>query len=366
MIKTIGIIGGGQLGQMMVDSLHQQGFKSIVLDPNQDCPCSHNSDEMIVGAYDDRSKVEELCRRCDVVTYEFENVGYELIEEFSRKYNIIQGAKPLYLSQHRVREKNSAIEAGLSCPEFRSVGSLTELNLAIKVLGYPAVLKTCSGGYDGKGQVVVKSDEDLAKCHDLVLNNECVLESFVNFDCEISVVVSRGENGQISTLPVGDNYHYNNILDISVLPSTQSAETITKALQIAKQYVEYHDFIGTITVELFVVGEKILFNEMAPRPHNSGHYSIEGATYSQFDQHIKAVTEQEIKENLLVQKCVMINVLGQDVKGIKELEQANIKNVYIHMYGKEEAKHNRKMGHVTILGYSYQDAIKIKEKYWRR
>jgi len=366
MIKTIGIIGGGQLGQMMVDSLHQKGFKSIVLDPNPDCPCSLNSDQMIIGNYDDRTLVEQLCQRCDVVTYEFENVGYELIKEFQKKYNIIQGYKPLYLSQHRIREKNSAIEAGLKCPEFRAVNSVDELEKAISDLSYPAVLKTCSGGYDGKGQVVLHSAKDHAKCFDMIYQNECVLEAFIPFDKEVSVVVTRNKKGDITCLPIGDNYHYNNILDMCVLPSSQPKEILDLATYKAKKYVEYHDFVGTITVELFILKGEVLFNEMAPRPHNSGHYSIEGALYSQFDQHIDAICNRELNQNKLVDDCVMINVLGQDVEGVKALEQQKFDNVFIHMYGKQEAKHNRKMGHVTLLGFSKEDAEEIKEKYWRR
>ena len=364
MIDVIGIIGGGQLGQMMIDAAHELGFKCIVLDPQEKCPCSFNADEMIIGAYDDRDKVLELCKKSDIVTYEFENVGYRLVKEYQEAYNIVQGFNPLYYSQHRLREKNSAVKLGLKCGKFESVNNPTQLKKAIELLKLPAVLKTCSGGYDGKGQVIIK-DDNYEDAIELVKNSECILEEFIKFDSEISVVVSRNPKGQITTLPIGDNIHINNILHMSVLPSLESETIKAKAIGVAKEYVEGMDFVGTITIELFVVGEELFFNEMAPRPHNSGHYSIEGASSSQFRQHILAITNQELKTPQLNDDCVMINVLGQDVEGVKELEEASLDNIYIHMYGKKEAKYNRKMGHVTLMGYSKEEAIKIRNRYWR-
>lgn len=364
-MKTVGIIGGGQLGRMMTISAKQMGLNVIVLDPTPNSPCGQVADKQIVANYDNLNKLEELCKLSDVVTYEFENIPYEVVENFEAKYNIPQGHKPLKLSQHRFVEKTSAIDAGLKCGKFKLVKNKEELDLATKNIGYPCVLKTCTGGYDGKGQVVLKKELDLKECYELIKNKECILEEFINFDKEISVIVTRSINGEVSVLPVSENIHKNNILHMSVIPSNISSMLSEKAKRMALQLIEKLELIGTLAVEMFVCGDDVYFNEMAPRPHNSGHYSIEGCYTSQFEQHIRAILGMKLGSTELKHNTIMINVLGQHLEGMEKLMKSDdFKNCKIHLYGKEEAKYNRKMGHVTFINTEYKYIVNVLKKYW--
>ena len=354
-MKKIGIIGGGQLGMMMAEAAHQLGFQVIVLDPTPLCPCGQIAEEQIIANYDDVIKIEELCQKTDVVTYEFENIPYSSVKELKTKYNIPQGELPLFLSQHRLREKKAAVEAGIKCSDYFSVNSVFGLSRAIKAIGYPSVLKSCSGGYDGKGQVVLHSAAQLPEAVILSASSECMLEKFIPFDCEISVIVTRSIHGEISTLPVSQNIHKDNILFMSIIPASISENVLKKADEMARKMMLHLGFVGTLAIELFVVGDDVLFNEMAPRPHNSGHYSIEGCVTSQFEQHIRAITGMPLGSTTLKQPTIMVNYLGQHIEGIKKLREADLPSIFIHDYGKVEAKHNRKMGHVTFLNYTKEE-----------
>ncbi|MEG1556642.1 MAG: 5-(carboxyamino)imidazole ribonucleotide synthase, partial [Bacteroidales bacterium] len=320
-IKTIGIIGGGQLGMMMTEAAHQLGYKVIVLDPTPHCPCGQIAEEQIVAAYDDDEKVCELCQKSDVITYEFENVPYTSVKELKEQYNIPQGEIPLYISQHRLREKSAASKAGAHCGDYYAVSSTRKLMKAISILGYPSVLKTCSGGYDGKGQIVLYDPTQLPAASDMAERAECILEKFIPFDCEISVIVTRSITGEMTVLPITQNIHKENILYMSIAPAPINKIVLEKAETMAREIMLNLDFVGTLAVEMFVVGEEVYFNEMAPRPHNSGHYSIEGSTTSQFEQHIRAITGMPLGKTDLLQPTIMVNYLGQHVNGIAELQK---------------------------------------------
>lgn len=365
-ITTIGIIGGGQLGMMMTEAAHLLGYRVVVLDPTPGCPCGLIAEEQIVAAYDDEEKIEELCRKSDVVTYEFENVPYTSVKKWKSFYNIPQGELPLYYSQNRLREKNAAVQAGAITGKYVAINSCHDLVGGLDQLGYPSVLKTASGGYDGKGQVVLRSPEQLDQAMELAGNTECILEKFIPFDCEISVIVTRSPDGTMTTLPVTRNIHRENILFMSIAPAGVSEPVLKKAGDMARNMMINLGFVGTLAIEMFVVGEEVYFNEMAPRPHNSGHYSIEGCITGQFEQHIRSITGMPLGETTLKQPSVMVNYLGQHVAGIEELKKASLEEVYIHDYRKKEAKHNRKMGHVTFLGYTEEQVKEIVESYWNR
>lgn len=358
-IKIIGIIGGGQLGMMMTEAAHLLHYKVVVLDPTPQCPCGQIAEEQIVAAYDDNDKVLALCQLSDVITYEFENVPYTSVNELKKQFNIPQGEMPLYLSQHRIREKNAAQQAGAHCGQYCQVTSAQGLNDAITTIGYPAVLKTCSGGYDGKGQVVLTTPADLAEATLLVNQTECILEQFIPFDCEISVIVTRSITGEMTTLPITKNIHRNNILFMSIAPAPVSSVVIDKATAMARQMMLNLDFVGTLAIEMFVVGEDVYFNEMAPRPHNSGHYSIEGCRTSQFEQHVRAITGMPLGATDLLQPTIMVNYLGQHVEAVKRLAALKLPNLYIHDYGKAKVVHNRKMGHLTFTHYSEKEVTEI-------
>lgn len=363
--KIIGIIGGGQLGRMMAIEAKQMGHRIYVLDPQEDCPTSQVADKHYIANYDDIKELEKLCKACDVVTYEFENVPYIAIKELSSEYNIAGGYLPLYLAQNRYREKMAVETINVPTVRFRQILNEEQLDEAIQILGMPAVLKTCEGGYDGKGQVVIKDDISLEVAKKLIKEKECIIEEFLKFDKEISVVATRSKTGEITTLPIPENVHINNILHTSTVPCKISDSVKNKAIEYIKKIVDEHKVVGTLCVEFFIKGDEVYFNEMAPRPHNSGHYSIEGCNVSQFGQHIRAILGDKLGNTNLIQPAIMVNVLGQHVNGIEELVKS--KDYYdckVHMYGKKEAKKDRKMGHVTFTNKSQLEVEEIIQKYW--
>ncbi|SFE61441.1 5-(carboxyamino)imidazole ribonucleotide synthase [Bacillus sp. OV194] len=356
--QTIGILGGGQLGRMMAISAREMGYGIVVLDPGEKSPCGQISDEQIVSSYDDAAGIEELAQKSDVITYEFENVDSEKAQWLEKNACMPQGSRLLYLTQHRIREKKAIEQAGVKVAPYLPVQDKEELRKAADQLGLPAVLKTCRGGYDGKGQAVIRSEADLAKAEELIAGNrECVLESWVSFKKELSVIVTRGTNGEMTTFPAAENIHLENILHQSIVPARISEETAAKAYEMAKQIALELDLYGTLAVEMFLGTDgEIYVNELAPRPHNSGHYTIEACETSQFQQHVRAVCGLPLGKTALVSPAVMINVLGEHMKPLlANLEL--LKDAKLHLYGKDEAKLKRKMGHITVLGNTVSEAL---------
>lgn len=343
--KTIGIIGGGQLGQMMAISAQYMGHKVIALDPNPTCPAAKCSDELIVADYDNVEALLKLAYACDLITYEFENISAEALYELEDSVAIPQGIRLLEITQDRKLEKEFLEECGVKIAPWRPVRDTTELPaMATK----KQVLKTRRGGYDGHGQVVLKEDGDLEEAKALVSTSECVLEDFVKFTSEISLIVS-GNGKEFVTFPLCQNEHINNILHRTLAPAPVLSEISQEAEQLALNIAEKLQLSGTLCVEMFLTeAGEIYVNELAPRPHNSGHYTIEACDFSQFDLHIKGILGEELPEPRLLKKAIMINILGQDVFKIERMSQER-PDWHIHDYGKIEAKLNRKMGHVTIL-----------------
>ncbi len=344
----IGIIGGGQLGQMLAISAFKMGHTVTVLDPNPNCSASTHAD-VLVGEYKDEAKVSELCDICDVVTYEFENVPSSVVE----RDKIPQGFKPLALSQNRNIEKQNARNAGLLVNRTFKVTDKDSLIKASKELGFPFILKTASGGYDGKGQVIVHEIEEFD-----ILSVECIAEELIDFDYEISVIAVRGFDSSVVTLPVPRNVHVNNILHMSIVPN-EDEEINEIARSYASRLLTESEIFGIVAIEFFVKGRDVYFNEMAPRPHNSGHYSIEGCDYSQFDLALKAILKEELPKPKLLQPTIMVNILGQHMDNLYEVTEG-----FIHDYKKGEARINRKMAHVTFLNKSEEEVTKIFNKYW--
>ncbi|MDY2775089.1 MAG: 5-(carboxyamino)imidazole ribonucleotide synthase [Streptococcus infantarius] len=343
--KTIGIIGGGQLGQMMAISAIYMGYKVVTLDPTADCPSSRVSD-MIVAPYDDVNAMRELAERCDVLTYEFENVDADALDAVVKANQLPQGTDLLRISQNRIFEKNFLSQkAGVTVAPYKVVTS--SLDLEDIDLSKNYVLKTATGGYDGHGQIVIKSADDLEAANKLANSCECVLEEFVNFDLEISVIVS-GNGKEMTVFPVQENIHRNNILSKTIVPARISDELAKKAQAMAIQIAEKLDLSGTLCVEMFATSDDIIVNEIAPRPHNSGHYSIEACDFSQFDTHILGILGLPLPKIHLHQPAVMLNVLGQHMDKARAYVKEN-PSAHLHLYGKLEAKHNRKMGHITLF-----------------
>ncbi|NEW66006.1 5-(carboxyamino)imidazole ribonucleotide synthase [Carnobacteriaceae bacterium zg-84] len=359
---TIGIIGGGQLGKMMAQSAKRQGYRVAILDPQEDCPASQVSDWHIVSHYNDTKALCELSNCCDVITYEFENVDCQAIIDTIPADKFPQGIKTLRISQDRLLEKEFLKTHGFPVGQYEAVLSKEDLQQAIANIGYPCVLKTTRFGYDGKGQVVLISDEDIQKAETLVSQTICVLEAFVPFEKEVSIMISRNLKGQTSVFPVSENHHIHNILHTTIVPARLPDDVLERVQEIAERIADALQLVGTLGIEFFVTADNQCYvNELAPRPHNSGHYSIEACNMSQFDVSIQAVLQLPMPVIKLYSSVVMINVLGQHVDAVFALKKEK-PNWHFHDYGKLESKVNRKMGHVTVLSEDVEETLReIKE-----
>ncbi len=349
--QTIGIIGGGQLGQMLTFAAKQAGFKVVILDPTPACPAAQAADEQIVAPYDDRDAIERLATQADVLTYEFENVDLAALEAVSDRVSIPQGTELLRITKDRIREKTFLRDSGLRTADFASVNAEDELQRAVATIGLPAILKTCEGGYDGKGQVTLRTtaDLELPVVHEILAAGQCILEQMVAFTCECSVMVGRSVSGEVSVFPVSENIHWNHILHESIVPARISPELRDEAEHVARTIATKLDLCGILGVEMFMGKDgHVYVNELAPRPHNSGHYSIEACDFSQFAVHNRAICDWPMPEVHLLQPVVMVNVLGQHVEGVRRLI-ATKPQWHFHDYGKAEVRRDRKMGHVTVL-----------------
>lgn len=347
--QTIGIIGGGQLGRMMALAAKEAGFKIAVLDPGMDSPTGQVADIEIIAPYDDAQALEELAEASDVITYEFENIDAAGLEKLMEHAYVPQGAELIRITQNRIFEKQAIADAGVPIADYIAAETFEELKEKGSQLAYPFVVKTAKGGYDGKGQQLVSKETELALAEPLFKNGACVAEAFIEFDKEISVIIQRNVHGEAAILPIGENIHKDHILHETIVPARVAESTIELAKAAAGKIADRLEMVGTLAVEMFVLKDGgILVNELAPRPHNSGHYSIEGTNISQFHQHIRAICGWPLRKPKLWADTVMVNVLGEHVAPLAS-KISRYPDWSIHLYGKDEAKHKRKMGHVTIL-----------------
>ncbi|MDW3897002.1 5-(carboxyamino)imidazole ribonucleotide synthase [Staphylococcus saprophyticus] len=348
--STIGIIGGGQLGKMMAQSAQQMGYKVIVLDPNSSCPCQYVANEFINAAYDDQIALDRLGALSDVITYEFENISANQLQALASKYNIPQGYQAIQLLQDRLTEKQTLQDSGSNIAPFLQLTDYDDLVKAVDSIGYPFIVKTRFGGYDGKGQVLVKDATHLDEARQLIQAQECVAEQYLNLSKEVSLTVTIGTNNQITYFPLQENEHQNQILFKTIVPARVQDNKEQEARNEVNKIIKAIHFIGTFTVEFFIDQQNQLYvNEIAPRPHNSGHYSIEACEYSQFDTHIKAITGQQLPQQVILLKpAIMMNLLGRDLDLLED-QFAEHPEWHVHIYGKNERKFNRKMGHLTVL-----------------
>lgn len=415
MAKKIGIIGGGQLGLMIAEEAHRQDALVYALDPAPDAPAFAECDGHIVAAYDDLGALEQLGDMTDVLTYEFENVPGDILRHLEGKYNIPQGIAPLFDSQDRLREKNNAKRHGLPVPDYVPLPACSsdedcaevpceltdgqrreELSEAVKKVGMPCVLKTRRLGYDGHGQAVIREEKDIEKAAEL-LHVPCILEAFVPFDYECSVIMVRDGQKTIH-FPIGRNIHRGGILDLCIVPAgtlyvagNQSNPEQTplcgRIVDACEKFMEGCDYKGILAIELFIKGNDFVFNEMAPRPHNSGHYTIEGCTSSQYTELCHFLLGKTLEQPELVAPTVMKNILGQDLEAAwKIIDTAHAehwqnpaavpvsntakggkaycgeagKGVFVHVYGKTESRPKRKMAHITYVPMTQE----LFEKNW--
>ncbi|AIQ11178.1 phosphoribosylaminoimidazole carboxylase [Paenibacillus durus] len=400
---TVGVLGGGQLGRMMALAGSAMGYRFVALDPAPDAPCGQVSPQ-IVAAYDDINAARELARRADVITYEFENVDAGVAALLAEESYVPQGSALLYTTQHRLREKAAIEAAGVPVAPYRKVASLADLTAAAAELGLPAVLKTVTGGYDGKGQAVLRREDELEEAFrrlapegafpagtvpgetapaaetasaqaPAVEDAPLVLEKFVPFRCEISVIAARSSRGEVKSFPAAENIHVDNILHLSIVPARVPEEIRQRACELAEQLIAGLNAVGLLAVEMFVTEDGELFvNELAPRPHNSGHYTMDACATSQFEQHVRAVCNLPLGSTDLLTPAVMVNVLGQHLEGAvgrfcEDDEEANRLGVIpkLHIYGKTESKTGRKMGHINLLCKDTADALAWVEQtnLWR-
>jgi 5-(carboxyamino)imidazole ribonucleotide synthase len=373
---TIGVLGGGQLGRMLAHAGNCLGYRFVSLDPTPDSPCGQTAAQ-IVASYDDQEAARELARRSDVITYEFENVDASVAAMLEKESYVPQGSALLYTTQHRVREKRAVEAAGARVAPYAEVESLESLRKAAELLGLPAVLKTATGGYDGKGQWVLRTNNELEQAWNEASRSgkDLVLEKFIIFLKEISVIAARSPSGEVRTFAPAENIHVHNILHLSIVPARIDESVRLEAEQLALSIAETLGVVGLIAVELFLTVDGELFvNELAPRPHNSGHYTMEACRTSQFEQHIRAVCNLPLGNPDLLSPVVMANILGEHMEPLlawmAEKDPAAVKlgvEPKVHLYGKAEAKHKRKMGHLNVLAPNVEAAMEwiAQSNIWR-
>lgn len=354
---TIGIIGGGQLGKMMTLAAKEAGFRVVILEPTADSPAGQVADEEIVAPYDDREALAQLSEKSDVITYEFENIDYEGLRWLTEQAYVPQGAELIRIIQDRINEKQALRDAGVQVAPYVVVRNEEDLHHGIETIGYPSVLKTSRGGYDGKGQVVIREKEDVEDAKKLLQHSACVLEAWIPFDRELSIIITRGTNGDLEYSPIAENKHINNILHTTIVPAHISPSVEKTIHTMAEKIAEHLQLVGTLAIELFLTKQdEVYVNELAPRPHNSGHYSIEACEISQFAQHIRAICGWPLRKPKLLKPAIMVNVLGQHMDSvIKAIPQHPEWSV--HFYGKAKVKENRKMGHITILTDNLEETL---------
>jgi 5-(carboxyamino)imidazole ribonucleotide synthase len=362
---VIGMIGGGQLGKMMAVSAKQMGYKVAVVDPVKDSPCGQVADIEITASYNDREAIRKLAEISDIITYEFENIDYDALHWLKDHAYLPQGSELLLITQNRETEKKAIQSAGCEVAPYRIVKTMDELKEAVQSLGLPAVLKTCRGGYDGKGQFVIKEASQIEEASALLEHGTCILESWVSFKMELSVIVVRSVNGEILTFPAAENIHHNNILFQSIVPARVEERIQAKAAELAVKLADELNLVGPLAVEMFLTeGDELLVNELAPRPHNSGHYTLDLCETSQFEQHIRAVCGLPLGKTELLKPGMMVNLLGDEVK-IPEEEPELLKEAKLYVYGKHEIKKGRKMGHITFMKQPEDEWIQEITNKWR-
>lgn len=355
--QWIGIIGGGQLGKMMAQSAKAMGFRVSVLDPVPDCPAGQVADEQIVAPYEDRQAIKRLAKKSDVITYEFENIHVGALEWLQTHSYVPQGTELLRMTSNRITEKAAILASGVETVPYTIVRHGDELPRQLEQIGFPAVLKTLTGGYDGKGQLIVRKEEDTERAKELIRQGPCVLEKWIPFKKELSVIITRNGSGERAVFPVAENIHRSHILHETVVPARISKDAEKRAVAAGLKIADHLQLVGTLAVEMFLTdNDGIYINELAPRPHNSGHFSIEACETSQFEQHIRAICNWPLGSTALLKPVVMVNILGQHLEPLRK-KLPGLKDWHIHIYGKTGTKPNRKMGHVTLLRERVEEAL---------
>jgi 5-(carboxyamino)imidazole ribonucleotide synthase len=356
---TIGVLGGGQLGRMFAMAARRLGYRVHTLAPEHDTPTGQIADLEVVSSYEALDRVREFARGVDVVTFEFENVPSAAAAAAAEFAFVRPSGEALEIAQHRIREKRFLTTHGLPVAPYAEVRSESDLRQAIERIGSPAVLKTAALGYDGKGQVTIKSDTDPIAAWETLGRKEAVLEAFIDLACEISVIGARGVDGTAAFFEPFENVHRHHILDVTVAPADVPASVAAEAIEITSAVLDGLEYIGLLCIEFFVARDgRLLVNELAPRPHNSGHLTFDACRTSQFEQQVRAICGFPLGATDLLQPAAMVNLLG-DLWQPREPNWAaalSMPDVKLHLYGKASPRPGRKMGHITVLAPTREQA----------
>lgn len=342
---VIGILGGGQLGRMLSVAASRLGFKTHIYEPAANPPAGDVAHMVTTAAYEDEAALRAFATSVDVITYEFENIPTAALDLLETLRPIRPNREALRVSQDRITEKTFLNDLGLATAPFQAVDTEDDLRSAVAQIGTPSILKTRRFGYDGKGQSRLKSDADITTAIADMAGAPAILEGFVDFSREVSVIGARGVTGEVACFDPGENVHKNGILDTTTVPSTLSASQTMDAVLIAAKILNALDYVGVMGVELFVTPQGLIVNEIAPRVHNSGHWTQNGCSVDQFEQHIRAVAGWPLGDGKRHSDVVMENLIGDDVLRVPDL--AKEPKTSIHLYGKADVKAGRKMGHVN-------------------
>lgn len=360
--STLGVLGGGQLGRMFCVAARTMGYSTVVLDPDSSSPAGRIADQHIQADYTDQKALEQLANCCDAITTEFENVPAESLKFLATKKPVHPSAQAVEIAQNRIVEKNFAKDAGIEPAPFASILKESDLAPALEEIGLPCILKTSTLGYDGKGQFVVESLQQAIDAFNSMNQVECVLEKKLDLKTEISALLARNEDGVVQCYPPAENEHRNGILHKSIVPARVSEQLSEEARQKAIKLAEAMGYVGTLAVEFFITqDDQLIFNEMAPRPHNSGHYTKDAAVTSQFEQQVRVMCNLVPGDASLISPVVMVNLLG-DLWHPDWLALFNQPAAKLHLYGKEEARPGRKMGHYNVLSDDIEQAIVIADE----
>jgi 5-(carboxyamino)imidazole ribonucleotide synthase len=359
---TLGVLGGGQLGRMFTLQARTMGYRVIVLDPDPASPAGAVADGQIRTGYDDERGLAEMAAACAAITTEFENVPAATLERLAKSSVVRPPVEAVATAQDRIAEKSFLQQHGFSTASFRPVRNLGELRAAMKEIPLPALLKTSRLGYDGKGQATISRPEDGERAYERFGKVPCILEERIDLECELSVIVARGADGEIASFPVAENRHRDGILETCVVPARISEQVSLEARNIATGVAEALAYVGVLGVELFVAaGGQLLVNEMAPRPHNSGHYTMDACSADQFEQQLRTLCSLPLAQPWLLSPVAMINLLG-DLWNTGEprwQEALRRPGVRLHLYGKTEARPGRKMGHLNCLAADPDRALAL-------
>jgi 5-(carboxyamino)imidazole ribonucleotide synthase len=388
--KTIGVLGGGQLGRMLAHAATRLGYRIHVFEPQANCPAGAVAHKEVNAPYEDLEALAAFARECDVVTYEFENVPSAPLKHIETLTQLRPHWSVLATTQNRSREKRWLRDNGFPHARFAEVSvagvadpgpgspspATTNLEQAIREVGVPCVVKTADFGYDGKGQLKVMTEADVPAALKKFAGHAVVIEQFVDFACEVSAVVARSASAAVRVFPISENIHTNHILDFSIVPARVPAEVLAKAEKLARLVAEKIDLVGVLGVEFFVTKSgDVLINELAPRTHNSGHYTIDACMTSQFEQQVRAICGLPLGAVTLLSPVVMVNILGDSWKWDAAGKLAGEPNwdallaqpnVRLHLYGKEEPRVGRKMGHFTVVARDAEMAFELAQKYKAR